>query len=189
MKKIGYARVSTSDQNLDLQLSALKTAGCTRVYTDQGVSGAEFERDGLSKALKALQAGDMLVVWRLDRLGRSLVDLITLINDLATKKIEFHSLTEAIDTSTSGGRLTFHIMGAMAEFERAIISERTKAGMRVARARGSRIGRKPALTDCDRIAARIAIEKHGRTISSVAADYNVHPRSLIRILKQDAIRR
>lgn len=105
MKKIGYARVSTSDQNLDLQLSALKAAGCTKVYTDQGVSGAEFERDGLSKALKALQAGDMLVVWRLDRLGRSLVDLVRLISELGEREVEFHSLSEAIDTSSSGGRL------------------------------------------------------------------------------------
>lgn len=97
--------------------------------------------------------------------------------------MEIHSLSESNDTSSSGGRLTFHIMGAMAEFERAIISERTKAGMRVARARGSRIGRKPSLTEGDRIAARMAIEEHGRTVSAVAADYNVHPRSLIRILK------
>ena len=186
MRKIGYCRVSTSDQNLDLQMAALERAECTEIFSDHGISGAGFERPGLNQALNSLRAGDMLVVWRLDRLGRSLVDLITLINDLAAKKIEFHSLTEAIDTSTSGGRLTFHIMGAMAEFERAIISERTKAGMRVARARGSRIGRKPSLTEDDRIAARMAIEEHGRTVSAVAADYNVHPRSLIRMLKQDA---
>ena len=186
MRKIGYCRVSTSDQNLDLQMAALERAECAEIFSDHGISGAGFERPGLNQALNTLRDGDMLVVWRLDRLGRSLVDLITLINDLAAKRIEFHSLTEAIDTSTSGGRLTFHIMGAMAEFERAIISERTKAGMRVARARGSRIGRKPSLTADDRIAARMAIEEHGRTVSDVAADYNIHPRSLTRILKQDA---
>ncbi len=167
-------------------MAALERAECTEIFSDHGISGAGFERPGLNQALNTLRDGDMLVVWRLDRLGRSLVDLITLINDLSAKRIEFHSLTEAIDTSKSGGRFTFHIMGAMAEFERAIISERTKAGMRVARARGSRIGRKPSLTEDDRIAARMAIEEHGRTVSAVAADYNVHPRSLIRILKQDA---
>lgn len=189
VRKIGYCRVSTSDQNLDLQLAALERAECAEIFSDHGISGAGFERPGLRCALSCLRAGDMLVVWRLDRLGRSLVDLITLVNDLAAKKIEFHSLTEAIDTSTSGGRLTFHIMGAMAEFERAIISERTKAVMSVARARGSQIGRKPSLTECDRIAARLAIEVQGRTVSAVAADYNIHPRSLTRILKQDVLSR
>lgn len=133
MRLVGYARVSTVEQSLDLQIAALKTAGCTDIFTDQGLSGADFQRPGLKKALHHLKSGDMLVVWRLDRLGRSLVDLIQTVNGLSKRGCEFRSLTESIDTSSSGGRLVFHMMGAMAEFERAIISERTKAGMEAAR--------------------------------------------------------
>lgn len=186
MKKIGYARVSTSDQNLDLQLSALKAAGCKRVYTDQGVSGAEFKRDGLSKALKALQAGDMLVVWRLDRLGRSLVDLVRLISELGEREVEFHSLSEAIDTSSSGGRLLFHLLAAMAEFERSLISERTKAGMEAARARGQRIGRKPAMTATQLRSASIALKDGSASVETLAERYNLHPRTLVRALRDVA---
>lgn len=183
MKIVGYARVSTSDQNLDLQLTALRNAGCTRVHTDQGISGAEFERPGLATALKELRAGDMLIVWRLDRLGRSLVDLIRLVTELGARKVEFRSLTEAIDTSSPGGRLLFHMLGAMAEFERSLLSERTKAGMAAARARGSRIGRRPALTAAQRTAARIAIEQNLVSLEDIAAENGVHPRSLRRMLE------
>ncbi|MNV80710.1 DNA-invertase hin [compost metagenome] len=127
----------------------------------------------------------MLVVWRLDRLGRSLIDLINAINDLGTQGVEFRSLNEAIDTSTSGGRLTFHIMAAMAEFERAIISERTKAGMLAARARGSFIGRPPALTPEQIIEARDAMTVGKVSLDDLAERYNVHPRTLVRGLNQD----
>ena len=146
MKLIGYARVSTVEQNLDMQISALKAAGCSEICTDHGLSGADFQRPGLLKALRRIKRGDMLVVWRLDRLGRSLVDLIQTVNGLSKRGCDFRSLTESIDTSSSGGRLVFHMMAAMAEFERAIISERTKAGMEAARARGSRIGRRRSMT-------------------------------------------
>lgn len=186
MRKIGYARVSTIDQNLDLQLAALKAIGCSKIYTDQGVSGAEFDRDGLNKALKALRAGDMLVVWRLDRLGRSLVDLVRLISKLGDQQVEFHSLSEAIDTSSSGGRLLFHLLAAMAEFERSLISERTKAGMAAARAKGRRIGRKPAMTSAQRLEAQSAIDSGAKSVQALAKHYSIHPRTLLRLLKGEA---
>ena len=122
--RIGYARVSTEDQHLDLQRDALKRAGCTKIFADYGVSGKGFNRPGLMKALSELEPGGMLVVWRLDRLGRSLPKLINFVDELGQREAQFCSLTENIDTSTSGGRLIFHIMGALAEFERNLISER-----------------------------------------------------------------
>ena len=185
MKKIGYARVSTSDQNPDLQIAALKAAGCTKIFSDLGVSGAEFQRDGLSKALKSLRNGDMLVVWRLDRLGRSLVELVRLVNELGQRKVEFNSLSEAIDTSSSGGRLLFHLLAAMAEFERSLISERTKAGMSAARARGSQIGRRPAMTDEERRDAHLVLKEGSATVDDIAKQHNIHPRTLLRIMKRE----
>lgn len=185
MRKIGYARVSTNEQNLDLQRSALQAAGCVEIHADQGISGSDFERPGLSQALEGLNPGDMLVVWRLDRLGRSLIDLIRLVTDLGVRQVEFHSLSEAIDTSSPGGRLLFHLLAAMAEFERSLISERTRAGMAAARARGSRIGRRPAMTLGQRHEARIAIENGDSSIEVVAAQYGIHPRTLLRTLSPD----
>lgn len=184
MRKIGYARVSTSEQHLDLQLAALNAIACDHIFTDQGISGSTFDRRGLVDALSSVGEGDMLVVWRLDRLGRSLIDLIRVINDLGNRGVEFRSLNEAIDTSTSGGRLTFHIMAAMAEFERSIISERTKAGMSAARSRGSLIGRRPALTAEQLLEARNAFVIDEVPIDVLAARYNVHPRTLVRGMKQ-----
>ncbi|MBO1041988.1 recombinase family protein [Brucella pituitosa] len=184
MRLVGYARVSTVEQNLDLQIAALKTAGCTDILTDQGLSGADFQRPGLKKALRHLKSGDMLVVWRLDRLGRSLVDLIQTVNGLSKRGCEFRSLTESIDTSSSGGRLVFHMMGAMAEFERGIISERTKAGMKAAKERGARIGRRPSMTRDQVEAARHAIEVNSKPITEIAATYGVHPKTLARVLRQ-----
>lgn len=139
--KIGYARVSTDGQKLDLQLDALKKAGCDPIFIDQGVSGASTERPGLQKALKRLKKGDTLIVWRLDRLGRSLIHLVDLVNSLGKDGVEFESMTENIDTSSSGGRLVFHLLAALSEFERSLISERTKAGMEAARLKGKHIGR------------------------------------------------
>jgi DNA invertase Pin-like site-specific DNA recombinase len=185
VRRVGYGRVSTHEQNLDLQISALNFAGCAELYTDQGISGADFERPGLIAALKTLGRGEMLVVWRLDRLGRSLLDLIKLVNSLGERGIEFRSLTESIDTSSSGGRLTFHIMAAMAEFERALIGERTRAGMAAARARGSHIGRRPALTAQQKQNARYEVEMLNNPVSEVALRYGVHPRTLTRVLRQD----
>jgi DNA invertase Pin-like site-specific DNA recombinase len=140
MALIGYARVSTNEQHLHLQQDALSAAGCLKIYTDT-ISGAKSERKGLSEALNFIRGGDTLVVWRLDRLGRSLKDLIERITDLHSRNIGFKSLTEQIDTTTSGGKLIFHIFGALAEFERDIIKERTNAGLTAARARGRNGGR------------------------------------------------
>lgn len=145
---IGYARVSTIEQTLDLQQDALRTAGCEQVHTDTS-SGAKTERPGLEKALDHLREGDMLVVWRIDRLGRSLQHLIQVVTSLAERKVGFKSLTEQIDTTTSGGMLIFHIFGALAEFERTLIRERTQAGLNAARARGRTGGRPKALKGVD----------------------------------------
>ena len=142
---IGYARVSTADQTLALQRDALEKAGCERIFTDTA-SGARTERIGLDEAIDHLREGDTLVVWRLDRLGRSLKHLIETITSLNNRKIGFKSITESIDTTTSGGKLIFHIFGALAEFERDIIRERTQAGLTAARARGRKGGRPRVLT-------------------------------------------
>src|SRR3954453_15280349 len=143
---IGYARVSTQDQTLDLQLDALKKAGCIKIFTDTA-SGAKAERKGLHEALNYVRENDILVVWRLDRLGRSLRDLIDIISQLDKRHIGFKSLTESIDTTTSGGKLIFHIFGALAEFERNLVKERTNAGLQAARRRGIKGGRPKSLTD------------------------------------------
>lgn len=187
MRKIGYARVSTNEQHLDLQLQALAASGCKPIFTDHGMSGSNVDRPGLADALEEARPGDMLVVWRLDRLGRSLIDLISIINDLGKGGVEFRSLNEAIDTSTSGGRLTFHIMAAMAEFERSIISERTKAGMAAARSRGSLIGRRPAMTPDQILEATDAFMRDKVSIEELAERYKVHPRTLVRGMKQGVL--
>lgn len=137
---VGYARVSTNDQTLDLQRDALSGAGCERIFTDT-ISGAKVDRPGLIQALTFVRQGDVLVVWKLDRLGRSLRNLIDVVTELDTLGIGFRSITESIDTTTSGGRLIFHIFGALAEFERDLIRERTQAGLAAARARGRHGGR------------------------------------------------
>ena len=142
---IGYARVSTQEQTLNLQKDALAKAGCTKIFTDTA-SGAKTERIGLEEALNYVRKGDTLVVWRLDRLGRSLPHLITTMTDLEERGIGFKSLTENIDTTTSGGKLIFHIFGALAEFERNLIRERTTAGLLAARARGRKGGRPKVMT-------------------------------------------
>jgi DNA invertase Pin-like site-specific DNA recombinase len=156
---VGYARVSTNDQTLDLQHDALTKAGCTKIFTDTA-SGAQTERKGLSEALSYVRAGDSLVVWKLDRLGRSLKDLITRITELQTRKIGFKSLTENIDTTTLGGKLIFHIFGALAEFERDIIREQTNAGLEAARTRGKLGGRPPALSpEKIKLARKLYVDK------------------------------
>jgi DNA invertase Pin-like site-specific DNA recombinase len=145
---VGYARVSTDDQDLSLQRDALTASGCEKLFTDT-MSGAKAERPGLGEALDFCRPGDTLVVWRLDRLGRSLTNLIELMTLVAAKGIGFRSLSEQIDTTTSGGKLVFHIFGALAEFERELIRERTRAGLAAARARGRQGGR-PKKLDSDR---------------------------------------
>lgn len=142
----GYARVSTTDQNPALQLDALKAAGCDELFIDEGITGGTLKRPALDKALATLKDGDVLIVWRLDRLGRSLSHLIQLTKTLGDRGVGFRSLSEAIDTTSSSGRLLFHIMGALAEFERSLIVERTRAGLASAKRRGKKLGRKPKLT-------------------------------------------
>lgn len=179
--RIGYARVSTEEQSLDLQIDALRRAGCDHIFTDYGISGKGFDRPGLHEALNSLATGSTLVVWRLDRLGRSLPKLIELVDKLGQLGAEFQSLTEAIDTSSSGGRLIFHIMGALAEFERTLISERTKAGMEAARQKGRHLGRKPSLTQQDVDKARAELDR-GRTVHDIARSFLISHRTLTRYL-------
>ena len=142
---VGYARVSRDEQSLNLQMDALEAAGCTKIFTDK-ISGTTDERAGLDELLSFIRAGDVLVVWKLDRLGRTLKKLILMIEELSEKEVGFKSLRESIDTTTAGGRLVFHVFGALAEFERELISERTKAGLVSAKARG-RSGGRPRLMD------------------------------------------
>src|SRR5215469_4444490 len=160
---IGYARVSTTDQTLNLQMDALEKIGCSKIFTDTA-SGAKAQRLGLEEALNYVREGDTLVVWRLDRLGRSLKHLIETITNLNNRKIGFKSLQENIDTTTAGGKLVFHIFGALAEFERELIKERTVAGLRAARARG-RIGGRPSVQSRDpkKIALATKLYEDGNT--------------------------
>ena len=156
---IGYARISGREQNLDLQLDALKAAGCPeeKIYTDK-LSGGQDDRPGLERALAQLREGDTLVVWKLDRLGRSLSHLIRTVTELEASGVAFKSTTEGIDTTTPGGRLIFHIFGALAEFERGLIRERTHAGLKAARARG-RNGGRPKRLDRRKLAVAEALLK------------------------------
>jgi DNA invertase Pin-like site-specific DNA recombinase len=178
----GYARVSTRDQNPGLQLDALRTAGCERVWTDHA-SGALDDREQLRELLVHLRPGDTLVVWRLDRLGRSLRHLIDVVNDLEDRGVAFKSLRESIDTSTSGGKLIFHVFGALAEFERDLISERTKAGLEAARARG-RVGGRPTVMSATKLkAARSLYEEGEMTVAAIARSLGVSRSTLYRHLK------
>lgn len=182
---IGYARVSTQDQTLDLQKDALENIGCSKIFTDT-ISGAQTERSGLTEALEYVRAGDSLVVWKLDRLGRSLKHLIETITNLNNRKIGFQSITENIDTTTSGGKLIFHIFGALAEFERDIIRERTNAGLAAARARGRKGGRPKAKTlDTPR---KVAIAQHlyndkTNTITDICKTLTISKATLYRYVK------
>ena len=143
---IGYARVSTLDQNLDLQIDALTTAGCHKLFEDK-MSGSRAERPGLAKALEMLREGDTLVVWKLDRLGRSVKHLVDLVGQLHRQGVHFKSLTDAIDTGTPSGRFFFHVMASLAEMERELTGERTRAGLEVARQLGRKGGRKRKMTN------------------------------------------
>ena len=182
MAKVGYARVSTEDQRLDLQLAALSRV-CDRVVEDHGISGATIKRRGLISLLRSLKPGDTLIVWRLDRLGRSLRDLIEIVEKLRRRKIEFVSLTENIDTASAGGRLVFHMFAAMAEFERCLIRERTCAGLEAARARGEQLGRRPSLSEDERETACAAVFQ-GENTFEVAKRYGIHPRTLTRYINR-----
>ena len=178
---IGYARVSTQGQNPQLQLDALKAAGCERSFVERA-SGAQRERPELQGALEYMREGDTLVVWKLDRLARSLKQLIETVKSLETRKIGFRSLTEDIDTTTPGGRQTFHLFAALAEFERSIIKERTTAGLAAARARGRKGGRPPSLNAKDLTAAKALLSDPEITVEEVAKRLKVSPATLYRHL-------
>ncbi len=181
---IGYARVSTQDQTLNLQKDALEKIGCAKIFTDI-ISGATTERQGLDETLSYVREGDTLVVWRLDRLGRSLKHLIETITNLNNRKIGFKSITENIDTTTSGGKLIFHIFGALAEFERDIIKERTQAGLQAARARG-RLGGRPKVTTMNtpkKVAlAQSLYDDKNNTIDEVCKTLNISRATLYRYI-------
>ena len=178
---VGYARVSTQDQNPALQLDALNGAGCGKVFTEKA-SGALRERPQLKAALDYVRAGDTLVVWKLDRLARSIKQLIETVEEMGERKIGLRSLTEAIDTTTAGGKLVFHVFAALAEFERGVIRERTKAGLEAARERGKLGGRPPALKASDRAAAKAMLRDPEITVAEVAKRLGVVPSTLYRHL-------
>jgi len=169
---IGYARVSTQDQNPQLQLDALSGAGCERVIHETA-TGTLRERPELTACLRTLRTGDALVVWKLDRLARSLKDLVKIIHELNQRGVGFRSLTESIDTTSSGGRLVFHIFGALAEFEHSLIRERTMAGLAAARARGRKGGRKPALSPADVRNAAAMLADPAITKADIAKHFSV----------------
>src|ERR671919_1062307 len=179
---IGYARVSTHEQTLNLQQDALEKAGCTKIFTDTA-SGAKTERIGLEEALNYVRKGDTLVVWGLDRLGRSLPHLISTMTELEERRIGFKSLTENIDTTTSGGKLIFHIFGALAEFERNLIRERTQAGLVAARARGKKGGRPKALTARQLSIAQSLYNDKQHSIPEILQTLKISKATLYRVLK------
>lgn len=178
---VGYARVSTRDQNYELQLDALKAAGCEKIFEEK-LSGAQRDRPELKAAFDYVRPTDTLVVWKLDRLARSLKQLIETIEMLSEQKIGFRSLTENIDTTSSGGRLIFHIFGALAEFERSIIRERTTAGLAAARARGRVGGRPPALSESDLRVAQTLLKDGELTVAEIAERLHVAPSTLYKHL-------
>lgn len=184
MTRVGYARVSTSDQDPALQLDALTSAGCGRIFEDQA-SGARTGRPGLAEALGYLRSGDVLVVWKLDRLGRSLSHLIETVSALEKKGVGFLSLTEAIDTTTPGGRLIFHMFGALGEFERDLIRERSRAGLVAAAARGRKGGRKPVISP-DLLARARALMSKGLTVREAAIRLKIGKTALYEALRQQA---
>ena len=179
---IGYARVSTHEQTLTLQQDALQKAECSKIFTDTA-SGAQIERKGLEEALTYVRKGDTLVVWRLDRLGRSLPHLIATMTDLEERGIGFKSLTENIDTTTSGGKLIFHIFGALAEFERNLIRERTQAGLTAARARGRIGGRPKALTGRQLSIAQSLYDDPKNSIADICRMLKISKVTLYRSIK------
>ena len=183
---LGYARVSTDDQQLDLQRDALMASGCDRLFTDT-MSGVQAARPGLDEALAFLRSGDTLVVWRLDRLGRSLKALIELMTQLQARKIGFVSLSEQIDSTTSGGKLIFHVFGALAEFERDLIGECTTAGLATVRRRCSKLGRPRSLTPEQVEMAQTMMANPKLSARQIAAQLGVHRATLYRHLGRSEV--
>lgn len=186
--QIGYARVSTGEQNLDLQTDALEEAGCERIFTDE-VSGAEWERDGLARAVEQLREGDVLTVWKLDRLGRSMKDLIEQVERVEELGAQFVSLQEGIDTTTPGGKLTFHLFGALAEFERDLISQRTLAGLRAAKERGRTGGRPRAISEEDLPMIQRLMREPKATTTQICKAYGISKATLYRYVSPEGERR
>jgi DNA invertase Pin-like site-specific DNA recombinase len=178
---IGYARVLTADQNLALQRAALTEAGCQKIFTEQ-MSGAVADRPALHDALEFARSGDTLIVWKLDRLARSMKQLIETIENLRLRGIGFRSLTEALDTTTAQGRLVFHMFGALAEFERSLIRERTQAGLAAARRAGRTGGRPPKLTEDDLDVARALLANPDIGVTQIAHRLGVSPATLYRYI-------
>lgn len=181
--KLGYARVSTDDQNLDLQRDTLAAAGCDRIFEEKA-SGAKADRPAMADALNYARPGDTIVVWRLDRLGRSLADLVRIINDLKSKGIGFESVTEKIDTTTATGKLVFHIFGALAEFERALIQERTAAGLAAARARGRKGGRPRVSPDKVNAAVKMYLEQTETPPAKICKIFGISETTLYKYAKE-----
>jgi len=182
--KIGYARVSTHDQNLDLQKDALEKVGCEKIFVDE-ISGTVAKREGLEKAKEMLRKGDVLIVWRLDRLGRSIRDLIDWVNLLEEEGIGFKSLQESIDTTTSSGKLIFHIFAALAEFERNLIRERTNAGLAAARARGKLGGRKKSLSANEQRRAVEMYKRKNHTVQQICKMMNITKPTLYAYIREE----
>ena len=180
---IGYARVSTDDQTLDLQRDALKRAKCRDIYEEQA-SGKSASRPQLEGCLKSLREGDTLIVWRLDRLGRNLADLVRLIAELEQRKINFESLTEKIETRSPAGRLVFHVFAALAEFERNLIRERTVAGLNAARARGRKGGRPAKLSPKEIKTVRALLKTADIPVGEIAARFGIARSTLYRTVSK-----
>jgi DNA invertase Pin-like site-specific DNA recombinase len=182
-KYIGYARVSTDDQNLDLQRDALKKAGCDVIY-EETASGKNTSRPELEHCRKALREGDTLIVWRLDRLGRSLPDLVAIVSELENAGVSFESVTEKIETGSAAGKLIFHVFAALAEFERNIIRERTHAGLAAARARGRKGGRKAALNEKQVREIRLLLGDPENQVTDIAKRYGVSRATIYKYVSQ-----
>ena len=182
-RTFGYARVSTSEQNPELQIDALQGAGCDRIFTDHA-SGAKEHRPELDHMLEMLREGDTVVVWKLDRLGRSVQNLVALVNRFNEQGVQFKSLTEHVDTTTPGGVLVFNVFGAMAQFERDLIRERTNAGLKAARARGRKGGRPPRLTDAQVREVRRKYDGGTMTVGEIAKLMDVGRTTIYRALEK-----
>jgi DNA invertase Pin-like site-specific DNA recombinase len=181
--KYGYARVSTDDQNTDMQLAALKHAGCDKTFVDEGRSGATLSRPALQRCLKQLEHGDTLTVWKLDRLGRSVRDVVNTLHDLSSRGVQFQSLTEQIDTAHPLGKAMLHMVALLAELERGLIVERTKAGQLAAKKRGVKFGPKHKLSAAQIDHARQLIENGNKAPNEVATLLNVSRVTLWRALQ------
>lgn len=183
-RRIGYARVSTKDQKLRMQIDALERVGCDRIFTDHGVSGGKQKRRGLDAALKELQPDDVLIVLRLCRLGRSVAHLADLLTRFHAEGVHFCSVAEGINTTTPGGKLVYHIFAGIAEFQRDIIRENTIIGIEAARKRGKKIGRPHKLNNCEIMDAHEMIFVHGATMREAAVRYDVTPSTICRAFER-----